>query len=89
MTPDDLPPDPHAVDGESEDMSQVRCYVCEEDLTATSTAKKKKPGKDGKAAGKEDKDSPKPGLVEISADGTGFAGGGKNMAKREGVAFQC
>ncbi|MCJ1243543.1 hypothetical protein MMC30_000740 [Trapelia coarctata] len=89
MTPRELPPDPHAADGESRETSQIRCYVCEENLTDTSSVKKKKTGKDGKASGKEDRESLKPGLVEVSAEGTGFAGGGKNMAKREGVAFQC
>lgn len=89
MAPRDLPPDPHTVGGEPTDTGLVRCYVCEEDLTGSSIAKKKKAGKDGKAAGKEEKDGVKPGLVEISAEGTGFAGGGKNMAKRAGVAFQC
>lgn len=88
MTPRQLPPDPHAADAESADTEQVRCYVCEVDLTDLST-KTKKDGKDGKAAGKESEDRVKPGLVEITAEGTGFAGGGKNMAKREGVAFQC
>ena len=89
MTPRELPPDPHTVDGELRDTSQIRCYVCDEDLTEIRTTKKKKTGKGGKSTGKEDKDSVKPGLIEISAEGTGFAGGGKNMAKREGVAFQC
>lgn len=90
MAPRALPPDPYAVDGESTDTGLLRCYVCEEDLTDSNiTKKKKKAGKDGKVAGKEEKETLKPGLVEISAEGTGFAGGGKNMAKRAGVAFQC
>ena len=89
MTPRKIPLN-IADDGTSE-VQTVRCYVCETDLTDKGRLKKKKlkEGKEVKDGEKEEKESIKPGLVEISAEGTGFAGGGKNMAKREGVAFQC
>lgn len=79
-------------DIQAEDLGGMRCYVCETDLTDQKPRKKKDYG--GKNSGGEemqekDKERLKPGLVEIAADGTGFAGKGKNMAKREGVAFQC
>ena len=81
MTPTKQPPDPHAVDPQEEDVG-VRCYVCDTDLTDRGKVKKVEEAK-------LEKEKVKPGLVEISSEGTGFAGGGKNMTKREGVAFQC
>jgi nitric oxide synthase-interacting protein len=78
-----MTPDPHNPGAEH---SVLRCYVCEADLT----------GEEGKVKGKErgkkskkDKDAVKPGLVELKSEGTGFAGGGGNVVKKEGVAFQC
>ncbi|MCJ1438406.1 hypothetical protein MMC27_007794 [Xylographa pallens] len=88
MTPRERPPDPHATVGDTDVAGECRCYVCEEDLTDRETPKKVKADKDSKL-GKEDKDRLKPGLVEIAGEGTGFAGGGKNITKRQGVAFQC
>ncbi len=75
------PPDPHA----TEQDNLITCYVCDANLSA-------KPGtstKHNKEKGTASKDTLKAGLVQINSEGTGFAGGGKNMAKREGVAFQC
>lgn len=66
----------------------VHCYVCDADLTAE---RKERKDKDGKEGGKRKKDKEKgvgKGLVEIRSEGTGFAGGGKAVVRREGVAFQ-
>ena len=89
MRPDTGPPDPHAAHDGAPGKAGIRCYVCEEDLTPREPKSRCKPENDGIPGKKGEKDKVKPGLVEISAEGTGFAGGGKNMAKREGVAFQC
>lgn len=53
------------------------CFVCDADLRNSH---------DEKGGGKA---ALTPGLVEIKSEGTGFAGGGTNMAKRQGIAFQC
>lgn len=71
---------PHAHDPDSKEKHEkILCYVCETDVTE----RKQKPGKDKR------KDNLRLGLLEISCEGTGFAGGGMNMTKREGVSFQC
>ncbi|KAF1812523.1 hypothetical protein P152DRAFT_507392 [Eremomyces bilateralis CBS 781.70] len=62
----------------------LRCYVCDADLSSQQQEGKK--GKDGKGR-KKDKGR-KPGLVLIRSEGTGYAGGGKNTVKKEGVAFK-
>ncbi|EED21909.1 RING finger domain protein, putative [Talaromyces stipitatus ATCC 10500] len=77
--------DPHRTDQEDAAIGRMLCYVCETDITpinkhSKSSKEKHKEGKSGKI---------KPGLVEIKSEGTGFAGGGDNMAKKQGVAFQC
>jgi nitric oxide synthase-interacting protein len=66
----------------------VRCYVCQEDVTPGRRSKKRKTVEGG-GEGKEKEAKVDRGLVELSSEGTGFAGGGKNMVKRHGVAFQC
>lgn len=76
-------PDPHAP--KDVDHGMILCYVCETDVTERPTKKEIK--KDGER--EKEKEKIRPGLVEITSEGTGFAGGGSNMAKREGVAFQC
>lgn len=62
----------------------VRCYVCQEDVTPGRKSKRKKDEGTGEKESKVER-----GLVELSSEGTGFAGGGKNMVKKQGVAFQC
>lgn len=85
MTPQDTP-DPHASKEEQEAHRKVLCYVCETDITPDATIEKA----DGKKKSKKkDKEGIKPGMVEISSEGTGFAGGGGNVATKKGVAFQC
>ena len=86
MSPAKELPDPHALNTDAGEGQKVLCYVCETDLTDREIKAKdrKKDKKD-----KVEKEVLKPGLVEISSEGTGFAGGGKNMATREGLAFQC
>jgi len=68
----------------------VRCYVCQEDVTPGRRSKKRKTVEGGEGEKPKEKEAKVDrGLVELSSEGTGFAGGGKNMVKRQGVAFQC
>jgi nitric oxide synthase-interacting protein len=86
MTPPDTP-DAHDARDEH---GRVLCYVCETEVTGRE--RKHKVAADVGGSKNESRDAlpaVAAGLVEISCEGTGFAGGGSNMAKREGVAFQC
>ena len=68
----------------------VRCYVCQEDVTpGRKTKRKRDENGDGKVKVKETEGKIERGLIELSSEGTGFAGGGKNMVKKQGLAFQC
>ena len=67
----------------------VRCYVCQEDVTPGRRSRKRKNAVEGGEKEKEKEVKVDRGLVELSSEGTGFAGGGKNMVKRQGVSFQC
>lgn len=75
-------PEKSAHDKEHDDT--IRCYVCQEDVTPGRKLKRKKGAEAGEKEVKLER-----GLVELSTDGTGFAGGGKSEVKKEGVAFQC
>ncbi|ODH38928.1 hypothetical protein ACO22_02090 [Paracoccidioides brasiliensis] len=84
MTPH-LHPDPHSTDlKDTETHDKVLCYVCETDVTEWKASKESKDGKKEK-----ENDKIRPGLVTINSEGTGFAGGGSNIAKKAGTAFQC
>ena len=82
------PPEKSALD--TEDHQTVRCYVCQEDVTPSRKTKRKRDENgDGKETETEAEGKIERGLVELSSEGTGFAGGGKNMVKKQGLAFQC
>lgn len=95
MTPRSKDPyaDPSSPSDINTNDEKALCYVCETDLTPFASGRKGKEGKDEKgkegADGKDGKEKGGKGVVELRTEGTGFAGGGKNIAKREGVAFQC
>lgn len=95
MAPHDNTPDPHASKEEQEKSAemhgQVLCYVCETDLTPRGHSSEKTEADGGKKKSKKKAkdDAVRPGLVAISSEGTGFAGGGGNVATKKGVAFQC
>ena len=84
MSPSKDPPDPHASAEEQQDRARVLCYICETDLTSRDA----RADIEGNSMKKKEIEA-KAGLVEITSEGTGFASGGKNMATRQGVAFQC
>lgn len=96
MTPNDAP-DPHASKEEQAETAalhgRVLCYVCEADLTPPNSGKATDGDGNGaskKKSKKKDKEEAiRPGLVEISSEGTGFAGRGGNVGTKSGVAFQC
>lgn len=80
--PKDPYPTPSSPSNINNDNEKAICYVCETDLTPSAAGKKSKHEKE--KGSKEQR-----GVVELRTEGTGFAGGGKNITKREGVAFQC
>lgn len=84
MSPDTGLPDPHASPTKQEKKVSIMCYVCETDLSS-----KRAKTKEGEEGSKAEKGGVRSGLVELRSEGTGFAGGGNNMAQSKGVAFQC
>ncbi|KAF2150123.1 hypothetical protein K461DRAFT_296504 [Myriangium duriaei CBS 260.36] len=83
------PPERHAHDsrrrGSEDDV--VLCYVC-----SGPASERSKPTRGEDEEGKKrkkNKESLGPGIVEVSVEGTGFAGGGKNQVKKAGLAYQC
>ena len=73
-------------------IGRMLCYVCDTDITPDLNPNHKlKTHRDHDRDEKKDQRHTKikPGLVEIRSEGTGFAGGGDNIARKEGVAFQC
>ncbi|CZT15008.1 uncharacterized protein RCC_12278 [Ramularia collo-cygni] len=74
-------------DGEDEQAGVVRCYVCQENVTAGWKGKGKKEKRKRDLEKKEK--IVERGLVELSCEGTGFAGGGRNVVKKDGLSFQC
>ena len=67
-----------------EEEHHISCYVCNADLSGKIAVKCNKA-----VSKRATKAGPRAGLMEINSEGTGFAGGGKNMGKKHGVAFQC
>ncbi|KAI3337632.1 ENOS interacting protein [Xylariaceae sp. AK1471] len=68
--------DPHAAQPD-----ELRCYVCDTNLTDHEEKQKGK---------KKDNDRIRPGLVELRSEGTGYSAGGANQVHKNGVAaFQC
>ncbi|KAJ5122710.1 hypothetical protein N7448_003843 [Penicillium atrosanguineum] len=95
MAPHNDTPDPHSSKEEQEKAAElhgrVLCYVCETDLSSRDPTSEKADADGGKKKSKKKgkDDAIRPGLVAISSEGTGFAGGGGNVATKKGVAFQC
>ncbi|KAI9815178.1 MAG: hypothetical protein M1826_002092 [Phylliscum demangeonii] len=82
-------PDPHGTPA-PDHAHHRRCFVCDTDLgPSTVAAAAAAAGTEKKKTKEKDKDRIRPGMVEIAGEGTGFAGGGRNLIKKEGVAFQC
>lgn len=68
------------------DPDQVRCFVCDADVTERKPRSSSSPSSSEKH--KKDKTTA-PGLVELRSEGTGFSASGVNQVKKLGVSFQC